>query len=131
MFRYKLYRGVGGGVKSRNQCCLYCKYNRIGLSTIDTLDTENKINTTHVYPGCCTMQRTRGVNNSTRIQVTSIVVVKKWMQQKYASKINRQDLYSLLLLVHEHVRGILDLNLYFLIILVFVIFFVLSIIHYF
>jgi len=105
MFRYKLYRGVGGGVKSRNQCCLYCKYNRIGLSTIDTLDTGNRINTTHVYPGCCTMQWTRGVNNSTRTQVTSIVVAEKWMQQKYASK-NKQTrlIFAFAKLVHEHMR---------------------------
>ena len=103
MFRYKLYRGVGGGVKSRNQCCLYCKYNRIGLSTIDTLDTENKINTTHVYPGCCTMQWTRGTEDSTSLQV-HIVVVGKKVQQKYTVRIKRQDvtpLYFLLVMVHE------------------------------
>ena len=35
------------------------------------------------------MQWTRGVKDSTRIQVTGIVVVKKWMQQKYARK-NKQ-----------------------------------------
>ena len=45
------------------------------------------------------------VQDSTRIQITHIAVVKKWMQQKYASK-NKQTglLYSLLLLVHEHVH---------------------------
>jgi len=45
--------------------------------------------------------------DSTCIQVTSIAVVKKWLQQKYASKNKQTGLifsFATKLLVHEHVR---------------------------
>ena len=71
---------------------------------------ETKIEDVHVadtftFEGVqCNGQEVSKVQDSTRIQITHIAVVKKWMQQKYASRINRQDFCSLLLLVHEHVR---------------------------
>ena len=59
------------------------------------------------------MQWTRGVKDSTRIQVTGIVVVKKWMQQKYARK-NKQTglIFSFATGTRTCACGILDFNFF-------------------